>query len=206
MPRNSQTENRPRSRAARLWGAVVLLGIVGVVVLAILVRGPGRTGSKQDADRGCGRLTGYISEGETIPASCKIELLESASPVTLTAFRTGKPMVLNFWASWCPFCIKEMPDFQRVSTALDDQVRFLGLDLLAVQGETKSAAAALAARTGVHYPLGYDEGGVLYFRIAPRLLMPTTVFVRADGIVAYRQYGPLDAAKLRSMIKQYLGV
>ena len=68
------------------------------------------------------------------------------------------------------------------------------------------AAASLASQTGVGYPLGFDEAGALYFRMAPSLLMPTTVFVRADGTLAYRQFGPLREDRLRELIHEQLGV
>ena len=124
--------------------------------------------------------------------------------VSIGEFRAGRPIVLNFWASWCTFCIKEMPDFQRVHDDVGDRVPFLGLDLLGVQGETRGAATTLAARTGVSYPLGYDADGALYLRLSPRVLMPTTVFVRADGTIALRQFGPLTEQQLRGLIDEHL--
>ena len=199
-------QDEGRSGGTRVWSSFVLAAIIAVVALTLFVRPwSNHTGSKA-TNRGCGQFDGFISPGESIPSSCRFEMLGSGSIETIGTFRQGSPMVLNFWASWCPYCIKEMPGFQRVYQSVGDRVRFLGLDLLAVQGETKGAAITLAGRTGVKYPLGYDEGGALYFQIAPRLLMPTTVFVRANGIVAYRQYGRIDESNLRRMIKQYLGV
>lgn len=158
------------------------------------------------ADRACGELRGFLSEGERLPGECLIESFDERSYVSIDEFPEGKPLVLNFWASWCVFCIKEMPDFQRVYERVAGRVAFLGLDLLGVQVETRSAAEALAARTGVQYPLAYDEDGELYLQLSPRLLMPTTIFVRADGVIAYRQFGPLDEQELERMIATHLGV
>ncbi|MGH2829438.1 MAG: TlpA family protein disulfide reductase [Actinomycetota bacterium] len=189
---------------------VAVLAIGGVSVLLATQRQPGPGTAREPAgavgDRGCGTGLGLLSVGERVPDRCTVEAFRGGRLFAIGEFRGTKPMVLNFWASWCVFCIKEMPDFQRVYEQAGDRVVFLGLDLLGVQAETRGAAERLAVKTGVRYPLAYDEGGKLYARLSPRLLMPTTVFVRSDGVVAFRQFGPLDAAELRTMIRKHLGV
>jgi len=148
-----------------------------------------------------------LENGDPIPGACIVRSFDG-EPVTLDEARAGKPAVLNFWASWCVFCIKEMPDFQRVYERAAGQVAFLGLDLLGVQAETESAAKSLAARTGASYPLAYDAGGEFYRRICPcggRPLMPATVFVRDDGTIAHLKFGPLSADELTELIETHFG-
>jgi hypothetical protein len=65
------------------------------------------------------------------------------------------------------------------------------------------AALSLGAVT---YPLAYDEGGLLYGRISLRMLAPTTAFVRPDGTLAGVHIGQVDAAEVRGLIGQYLGI
>lgn len=147
---------------------------------------------------------GLVSIGETIPLDCSFENLAGGT-LALRELR-GKPTVLNFWASWCTFCIREMPDFQRVFADLGDRVNFVGADLLDVQGETRAAARRFARSTGVTYTLIYDTGGLLYGHFSARLLMPTTVFVDAKGIARYRRFGPLTEREIRDVLAQKLGV
>ena len=196
-------DSRRRSEGAPL--SVVLLAALAVVLLSCGSPKGSDTTDTAD-DRNCDFKSGLVSVGERLPADCTFEPLDGGKVITLKEFRGEKPMVLNFWASWCVYCIDEMPDFQRVYAALDGRVAFLGLDLLSIQGETKPAATALARKTGVRYPLGYDEGGIIYGHFAPRLLMPVTVLVRSNGILAHRQFGPLNAARLRELIRIHLGV
>jgi hypothetical protein len=59
----------------------------------------------------------------------------------------------------------------------------LGVDLLGVEGETRSGAESFARQRSVTYPLA-DDGGLLYGRISLRVLAPTTACVRADGTLA----------------------
>jgi cytochrome c biogenesis protein CcmG/thiol:disulfide interchange protein DsbE len=139
-----------------------------------------------------------------------VETLGSASGEgvmrTIADFQRGRPMVVNFWASWCTFCIQEMPDFQTVYESTEERVAFLGLDLLGVEGETRPAAVSFARQSGVRYPLAFDRDGLFYSRLSPRLLMPTTALIRSDGTIAHRQFGPLDAEALRELIGRHLGV
>jgi cytochrome c biogenesis protein CcmG, thiol:disulfide interchange protein DsbE len=152
----------------------------------------------------CGRPSGIVSVGESIPSECSFERV-GGGMLRLSAL-AGKPAVLNFWASWCTFCIEEMPDLQKVYASLAGRVEFVGADLLGVEGETRGAAEQFARSTGVRYPLIFDEGGVLYGHFSARLLMPVTVFIRSDGIVAHKLFGPLNEKSLRDILATELGL
>ncbi len=67
----------------------------------------------------------------------------------------GTPLVVNFWASWCPPCAAEMPDFQTVSQQLGEQVQFVGINT----SDDAGLADDLAERTGVTYDLLRDPDG-----------------------------------------------
>jgi thiol-disulfide isomerase/thioredoxin len=148
--------------------------------------------------------TGIISIGEKIPTRCRFERLQGG--VLRLADLVGKPAVINFWASWCTYCIDEMPAFQRVFASLDAKVAFVGANLLRVQGETRGEAARFARSTGVRYSLIYDDGGLLFANFSAQLLVPATIFVRADGVVAFRVFGPQTEKQLRSLVRAYLKV
>ncbi len=113
----------------------------------------------------------------------------------------GRPVVVNFWASWCPPCADELPDFQRVHRRLAGRVAFLGVN----QRDQPRAAQQLARRTGVTYPLAVDAAGRAFDAFGG-LGMPTTVLIRADGIVADIFAGQLDEALLGERIRMVLGV
>lgn len=149
------------------------------------------------------RPDGLVSIGEKIP-SCSFRTFDG-SVLKLTSLQ-GKPAVLNFWASWCTSCIKEMPDFQAVATELKDKVTIVGFDLLGVDGESESVARSFATGRGVAYPLAFDERGLLYAHFSQRTVMPTTIFVDAQGIVTYRKFGPLSRSELRAAIREHLNV
>lgn len=142
--------------------------------------------------------------GDRIPLGCTFDRLDGGT-LALSSL-VGKPAVINFWASWCSFCIREMPDFQRVNRELAKRVTFVGADLLNVEGETRGDAKRFARSTGVRYLLIWDDGGLLYHHFAVRLVAPTTILVDRAGRVAHRQLGPLTATQLRRLIAEHLGI
>jgi cytochrome c biogenesis protein CcmG/thiol:disulfide interchange protein DsbE len=113
----------------------------------------------------------------------------------------GRPVVLNFWASWCPPCLAEMPEFERVHRRLGGRVTFLGVN----QRDQLQAAEELARSTGVTYPLAVDPAGRAFDAFGG-LGMPTTVLIRADGTVADIFAGQLDETLLSERIRRVLGV
>ena len=112
----------------------------------------------------------------------------------------GKPVVLNFWASWCPACVAEMPDFQAVHQQLGDDVVFLGLDM---QDVSREAALGLIASTGVDYVLADDPDGEI-FRTFGGFSMPTTVFINEAGEIVGRHNGTIFADDLTATINELL--
>lgn len=192
-------------RATR--GAWWIAALVGIGVLAAAIAAGFFSG---------GDLGGTRSEGQpAAPAEPAVDLVPregSGRPLpdfTLQGFGgrgsvsaadfRGKPLVLNFWASWCPFCIQEMPGFEQVHRELGEAVAFLGVDLQ----DDPALAKDLAERTGVTYTLAEDPDGSL-FAAVEGLGMPTTLLVSADGRIVQKITGPLKADQLRRLILDQL--
>lgn len=119
---------------------------------------------------------------------------------TLESYR-GDPLVVNFWASWCPSCIAEMPAFEQVHRRFDGTVEFLGVN----HSDDRSAAEELADMTGVTYRLAEDPRGELFGAFGGTG-MPTTAFVDADGAIADVVAGQLTEQQLTSLIEEHLEV
>lgn len=112
-----------------------------------------------------------------------------------------RPLVINFFASWCPNCIAEMPDFERVHRLLGDDLAFLGVS----QSDAPSASIDLARETGITYETATDERGE-FFRAVGGVGMPTTIFVRPGGEIAEVWVGQLSADALQGLIADHFGI
>jgi thiol-disulfide isomerase/thioredoxin len=104
----------------------------------------------------------------------------------------GRPLVVNFFASYCVPCVREMPALQAVADELGDQVAVVGMNL----ADEQDAAEALVEQTGVTYDLGRDEDGALAQDLGV-VNLPTTVFATADHRVVEVHTGALSEAQLR---------
>ena len=144
------------------------------------------TGSDDDADR-----------ADPAP-EVTLEFFEGTSQ-QLSDLR-GKPVVLNFWASWCPVCISEMPAFGEVHRRFGDEVEFIGVN---TQEVDLDAALELAERTGVGYRLAHDVDGSIYNAFAG-IAMPTTVFISNDGSVELTHAGAMFEEELTETIRSEL--
>ena len=104
----------------------------------------------------------------------------------------GKPVILNFWASWCGPCKSEMPDFEEAYKEFGDQIHFLMINLTDGSQETQEGAAAFIAEQGYTFPVFYD----MTYNAAGQYVssgIPITYFIDAEGnFVAYGQ-GALNA-------------
>jgi len=145
----------------------------------------------------CGDGAG--GSGSTVATPEQYETIDGGT-ASLAALR-GKPVVVNFFASWCTPCRLEMPDFERVHAKLGDRVHFVGLNLQEDAGRAKN----VVADTSVTYTIGLDRDGAIY-RGFSAFTMPTTVLLDAKGAVVKVHAGSLNAAGLTKLIADELDV
>ncbi|MDR1321951.1 MAG: redoxin domain-containing protein [Gracilibacteraceae bacterium] len=107
----------------------------------------------------------------------------------------GKPIVLNFWASWCPPCKTEMPEFDKVYKESGGDVRFMMVDLADGWQETTEKGLQYAEDQGFSFPVYFDtrqEGAYIYGIQA----IPTTIFIDGDGYIVTAAQGAIDEKTL----------
>lgn len=116
----------------------------------------------------------------------------------------GTPVVLNFYASWCTVCDRELPDFQRVAERLAGRVQLLGAN--PQSNDTDAAQRAMIERAGITYPTFPDPRDDLLRQFNTTGGLPTTVFISADGVVRKVHNGLLTEQLLLERIAASLDV
>ena len=128
---------------------------------------------------------------------------ENGEPVTLASL-LGKPVIVNFWATWCPYCIQEFPTFQSAFETYGDRVQFAMVDATDGVRETVESASAFATENAYTFPVYFDleSSALAAYGIHS---FPTTLFLAPDGSVSYQQLGPVAPETMEREIQKLLG-
>lgn len=167
----------PRRKWIRLaWAVVPVLIFLGVIVLATLSR------------------SGPPSLGDKAPAF-EAPLLDGSGTLALSDLE-GRPVLVNFWASWCVPCREEAPLLKEAYQRYGDEVAFVGVNIK----DARDDALAFEEEFSLGFPDIRDEGSVIFADYG-LTGQPETFIIDAEGNIAQHVRGPLpDMATLDSML------
>lgn len=117
----------------------------------------------------------------------------------LSALR-GKPIVINFWASWCPPCTDELPYFERLAQTYGDRVVIVTVDW----NEQPGVADAYLRRHNIALPVVTDQQSDIY-KAYSLFEVPDTIVLDARGNVTYVSVGGLSWPELNGAVEGVLG-
>ncbi len=148
--------------------------------------------------------------GTAACAAPKPESQEAAAPdfsiadlqgntLTLSGYE-GKVLFINFWATWCPPCRKEIPDFIEAYKELKAE----GLEILGVSVDQTTAGALLewVRKTGINYPIALATPEMVQ-AYEPGEYIPATIVVDRKGVIRYRQSELMDKDTLVKLFRKW---
>lgn len=137
------------------------------------------------------------SENKNLAPNFTVYDLEG-NEVNLTDF-FGKPIILNFWASWCGPCKMEMPDFNEAYATYKDEIEFLMVNMTDGSRETVEKASSFIAESGYTFPVYYDTeySAAITYSVSS---LPTTYFLNAEGELVTYAKGAINATILEKGI------
>jgi cytochrome c biogenesis protein CcmG, thiol:disulfide interchange protein DsbE len=173
---------------------VVAIAIAVVVVRSHASRSASSAGTDTPSEVGFSRLN--------LPApQFKLPLLQGKGQVALSRL-SGRPIVMNLWASYCDICRAESPAVAQVSRLAEGKVSFLGVDTL----DERAAAIRFAEQHKLSFPMAYDPNGVVASKYhVPGL--PYTFFISTTGTkILGVNVGALSAKSLINILHRLYGI
>lgn len=133
------------------------------------------------------------------PAADFTLTLSNGEQITLSSLK-GKPVVINFWASWCPPCREEAPILEKVWRKYKDKgVAFIGVDIQ----DRESDALAYIKEFDITYPNGPDTKGKITIDYGVSGI-PVTFFVNKEGMIVSRWVGAISERLLVFRIEEIM--
>ena len=178
------------------------MGLTGAVVALSVLVGAGLYAGLAGSGSGTGVNDPLVDRTQTPAPSFSLpELAWPGRRMSLADFR-GKPLVVNFWASWCYPCQTEIPLLEAAFRSERGAVQFLGIDT----NDARSAALRFLKSLHVTYPLLFLSDPASSVAASYGLVgLPITFFISPEGTVMGRHIGQMNAATLQAALELAFG-
>lgn len=172
--------------------------IIGVLIIgAVIFFMVSNDSSNVSPDSTNSNKSIVISEGSSsIDSNNKIQFSYQdyqGNTVTHEDF-AGTPLVINSWASWCPFCIDELPDFAAIQKEFAGQVVFIAIDRSESLDTAKGYSDELKVTDDLIFLLDPDDS---FYKTIGGFSMPETIFVDSKGIVTFQRRGQMQLNEIQ---------
>jgi peroxiredoxin len=133
--------------------------------------------------------------------------LKTLNGKTVELSQSKKLTIVNFWATWCPPCREEMPEFQKAYEKYKDQANFMMINVTSTESDP-SAVPEFLRSNGFTFPVLLDDGTESPTLVADQygvVAIPTTYIVDPAGKIVYKRSGMMKMQELEQWISKYKG-
>lgn len=131
---------------------------------------------------------------------------KDGNEVTLSGIvsEKNKPIIINFWATWCPPCVRELPHFEKMYKEYSDEIEFLMVNLTDGYDETIEKVNTFTTDNSYTFPVYFDTkaNASVAYSISS---IPLTVLVDAEGKIVASEVGAMDEETLKGYIDTLIG-
>ena len=195
-----------KNRRTTLIVALAMIVLIGGALVAYRTLAPGTTAvAPQEAPSQTATSTteAPATESEVLdePRLADFDATvydEDGTAHKLTELAGERPLVLNFWATWCPFCVDEMPDFKEIYAEFGDRVSFAFIDVTDGRRETKEAAVDWLLQNDLQELPAYFDTDLDATTVFAARSLPTTVIIAGDGEILSASAGRIDPTLVRA--------
>ncbi|MBI3335148.1 MAG: TlpA family protein disulfide reductase [Candidatus Portnoybacteria bacterium] len=124
----------------------------------------------------------------------------NGNTVSLADF-TGKSIIVNSWAAWCPFCKKELVDFATVQKEVGERVVIIAVDRAEPLETAKQYSDELGVTNELVFLLDPEDS---FYQSIGGFSMPETIFVNTKGEIVFHKRGPMEVEEIRNRIQEIL--
>lgn len=136
----------------------------------------------------------FAQDGEMMPS---FELVSIDGEVVSSESLVGVPLVVNVWATWCPFCKNELPYFAQLQREYGDSVRVIAID----RGESEEEVRAYLEGRGLEDDIIFlQDPDDEFYRAIGGISMPETLFIDTDGSIAIHKRGPMALSEMQTKL------
>lgn len=175
------------------WVKKVLITTIGIIVVGAvgwLVISNTNDHAKMETGRG--------TQSEKVP---DFRLQDYNGKTVNFADFAGKPLVINSWAAWCPFCRKELSAFAAIQKEFGDTVVVIAIDRAESLKTSKKYSDELGVTDDLIFLLDPQDS---FYQSIGGFSMPETIFVDTDGNIIIHKRGPMDTQEIREKIQQLI--
>jgi thiol-disulfide isomerase/thioredoxin len=139
------------------------------------------------------------NEGDTLQLLPTVDLYdESGASVSVYSIIQGKPAIINSWASWCPFCVHELPDFITLQKELGDNVVIVAIN----RGENTQTGVDFLKEINAEEDLIYlYDPKDKWYQATGGYTMPETIFINSSGEIVLHRRGVISLEEMRELTK-----